>query len=159
MQNQWQERLLFGGAIRSLIPPTYIDASETRQIPDNQEVFLDPQSNTSMIIEILEPTGLPLLQSGLKHFELLAQDNEAEASSITTQNQVDANKLVLVGRQKVAKFNSTIKDVVVVYLGLVVEKDTEILITMNAFEDSVGLLNVFSNSVEQFRVLDYSLFL
>ncbi|KAJ3317725.1 hypothetical protein HDV06_001279 [Boothiomyces sp. JEL0866] len=158
MQAQWQERPLFGGAIKSIIPHTFIDASETRQIPDNQEVFLDPNSNTSIIIEILEPTGLPLLQSGLKHFELLAQDNEAETFSITTQNQVDANKLVLVGRQKVAKFNSTVKDDIVVYLGLVVEKDTEILITMNAFEESIDLLNSFCNSVEQFRVLDYSLF-
>ncbi|KAJ3310241.1 hypothetical protein HDV04_005180 [Boothiomyces sp. JEL0838] len=154
----WSDRLLFGGAIRSILPSNFIDASQTRQIPDNQEVFLDPQSNTSIIVEILEPTGLPLLESGLKHFELLAQDNEAETYSITTQNQVDANKLVLVGRQKVAKFNSAVKDDVVVYLGLVLEKDTEILITMNTFQESVELLNVFSNAVEQFRVLDYSLF-
>lgn len=33
----------------------YISSSELRQIPDNQEVFLDRNSDASLVIEILEP--------------------------------------------------------------------------------------------------------
>ena len=45
-------RELFGGAIISRLPKDFIDASDLRQIPDHQEVFLSPKTLTSIIIEI-----------------------------------------------------------------------------------------------------------
>lgn len=49
---------IFGGAMRISIPDGFIDASELRQIPDNQEVFVSTASSTSqddsIIIELVE---------------------------------------------------------------------------------------------------------
>lgn len=47
-------RELFGGAIITNLPKDFIDASDLRQIPDHQEVFLSPRTLTSVIFEINE---------------------------------------------------------------------------------------------------------
>lgn len=47
-------RELFGGALTVSVPESYVDASNFRQIPDNQEVFVSENSDNSFIIEILE---------------------------------------------------------------------------------------------------------
>ncbi|ORZ30912.1 hypothetical protein BCR44DRAFT_39052 [Catenaria anguillulae PL171] len=46
---------LFGGAITALLPPELIDVSNLRQVPDNQEVWVDSTANqsASLIIELL----------------------------------------------------------------------------------------------------------
>lgn len=43
---------LYGGAMAVELPKGYIDASNIRQIPDHQEVFLSPTTLTSLIFEI-----------------------------------------------------------------------------------------------------------
>lgn len=45
---------LFGGAAGCELPINWVDASNVRQVPDNQEVYLDTESEQSVIIEILE---------------------------------------------------------------------------------------------------------
>ena len=45
-------RPLYGGAITVSLPSTLIDASDVRQVPDHQEVFLSPTTLTSLIFEI-----------------------------------------------------------------------------------------------------------
>ncbi|KAK0271234.1 hypothetical protein LTR91_019320 [Friedmanniomyces endolithicus] len=45
---------LYGGALACLRPSTFTDASELRQVPDNQEVYLDSHGYTSLVVEILE---------------------------------------------------------------------------------------------------------
>ncbi|KAK0936728.1 hypothetical protein LTR29_011681 [Friedmanniomyces endolithicus] len=45
---------LYGGALTCLLPSTFTDASELRQVPDNQEVYLDSNGYTSLVVEILE---------------------------------------------------------------------------------------------------------
>ena len=47
-------RELYGGLIRAALPENYIDASDLRQIPDHQGVFLSPKTLTSLIFEINE---------------------------------------------------------------------------------------------------------
>ena len=70
-------KILFGGAITVYMPEGLLDVScvsisglkpttehppsDLRQVPDTQEVYLDPQSNVSLILEILvrvEPNDL-----------------------------------------------------------------------------------------------------
>jgi hypothetical protein len=36
------------------VPSSYADVSDFRPVPDNQEVFADPMTDRSIIIEILE---------------------------------------------------------------------------------------------------------
>lgn len=45
---------LFGGAITTALPPTFADVSEIRQVPDHQEVWLDRDGFTSVVVEVLE---------------------------------------------------------------------------------------------------------
>lgn len=45
---------LYGGAITVQLPSDVIDASDLRQIPDHQEVFLSDKTLTSIVIEINE---------------------------------------------------------------------------------------------------------
>jgi hypothetical protein len=48
-------RTLFGGALSCAVPPSFVDVSDFRQVPDNQEVFADAsQSDSSLVVEILE---------------------------------------------------------------------------------------------------------
>ncbi|KAL7977695.1 hypothetical protein Chor_009644 [Crotalus horridus] len=49
-----QERYLFGGAFSARLPPGGLDISEMRQVPDNQEVFVHPSTDQSIIVELLE---------------------------------------------------------------------------------------------------------
>ena len=37
--------LLYGGALSAALPDTFKDVSEIRQVPDNQEVYLDAETN------------------------------------------------------------------------------------------------------------------
>lgn len=45
---------LYGGAIKCVLPSSFADASDMRQVPDNQEVWLDLESGLTVIIELLE---------------------------------------------------------------------------------------------------------
>ncbi|KAL8404590.1 hypothetical protein RB594_009446 [Gaeumannomyces avenae] len=48
---------LFGGALSSEIPEQFADVSQIRQVPDHQEVFIDKDGFTSIIVEITERVG------------------------------------------------------------------------------------------------------
>jgi len=54
MSSQTALRELYGGAIIAALPSIAIDASDLRQIPDHQEVFLSQKTLTSIIFEINE---------------------------------------------------------------------------------------------------------
>ncbi|KAJ4787616.1 Ran guanine nucleotide release factor [Rhynchospora pubera] len=48
------ERPLFGGAISCSFPARFQDVSSIREVPDHQEVFVDPSRDESLIIELLD---------------------------------------------------------------------------------------------------------
>lgn len=50
-------RPLFGGAISSTFPVRFQDVSNIRQVPDHQEVFVDPARDESLIFELLDLKG------------------------------------------------------------------------------------------------------
>ena len=121
---------LFGGAINTSIPSHFIDASEIRQVPDNQEVWLDPDDETSLIVELLEPIDA---EDGIDaHFEVLAQDNEASSSRIILKTDVHSDlgpAHLLIGLQQAKKFND--ESQVMVILGLIRLNGADIVITLN----------------------------
>lgn len=50
-------RFLFGGAISTTFPVRFQDVSDIRQVPDHQEVFVDPARDESLIFELLDLKG------------------------------------------------------------------------------------------------------
>jgi Ran-interacting Mog1 protein len=48
----YTSRELYGGAITANLPADFIDASNLRQVPDHQEVYLSPTTLTTIIFEI-----------------------------------------------------------------------------------------------------------
>ncbi|VDN11243.1 unnamed protein product [Dibothriocephalus latus] len=49
-----ETRTLFGGAFQILLPNSFKDVSTFRQVPDNQEVFVNDENDESLSIDILD---------------------------------------------------------------------------------------------------------
>ncbi|KAL1741886.1 hypothetical protein HDZ31DRAFT_44464 [Schizophyllum fasciatum] len=135
-------RDLFGGAITARTPSSLINASDLRQIPDTQEVFLYPDSSASIIVEILERVEAEHYDAAVRfHFDSLAHDNDAQASTVTSVSVIPNDRggdqtpsaVILNGTQSVAKFNRSTLDVVRVLLALyrVESKRIDLVITFN----------------------------
>ncbi|PWY64951.1 Mog1p/PsbP-like protein, partial [Aspergillus eucalypticola CBS 122712] len=78
---------LYGGAIKGLIPKGWLDASNLRQIPDHQELYLSPTTLSTLIYEINEYVPDSTSQETLsKHSELFASATSASTST-TSHNQ------------------------------------------------------------------------
>ena len=61
----------------------YLDASDMRQVPDNQEVLLSRTTNVSVIVEVLQCVAAHTSVDGMRqgvhdHFDSLAHDNSAQ---------------------------------------------------------------------------------
>jgi len=50
----FSEKSFFGDAIVGVIPENWINASDLREVPDHQEIFLSPTTLSNLIIEINE---------------------------------------------------------------------------------------------------------
>ena len=50
---------LYGGALTTLLPSTFADVADLRQVPDNQEVYLDTEGFTSVVFDLLERVEKP----------------------------------------------------------------------------------------------------
>mmetsp|Transcript_40916 Transcript_40916/g.73955 ORF Transcript_40916/g.73955 Transcript_40916/m.73955 type:complete len:187 (-) Transcript_40916:195-755(-) len=133
---------LYGGAITTHLPQTFLDASTLREIPDNQEVWLDKDTEQSVIIEILEYESKADEADPLPFFfnDLVEHDGstlvETWATAVLAPSQgVPASSLCYQGGgiQRASKFNETATHEVHVHLGLIRLKEVEsdILVTYN----------------------------
>ncbi|CAG8773885.1 16529_t:CDS:2, partial [Acaulospora morrowiae] len=112
-------RELFGGAITTLIPENFADISDVREVPDNQEVYANADTDQSIIIEILQYVHSGSDEDAVRHhFMSVASDNDAEEySSIQAIVQLTAQdipklppetpKYLLSGQQSVSKFHES----------------------------------------------------
>lgn len=107
-------RPLFGGAARMAFPARFVDISDFRPIPDNQEVFADANLDQSLVIEIVEcQAGVLDAEAGGFYLEDLAQHNEAVHSQVDSVQALSAAdmpgvpaaayKALAVGQQAVSK--------------------------------------------------------
>jgi hypothetical protein len=145
-------RQLFGGAITCHIPASYADVSDFRKVPDHQECFADPDTDRSIIIDILEfCDGGPV--ELFKHIAELNDADEPGMSAIVNDVEALSPELVpqqasatvpctafgLVGTQKVSKFHEKgdARNHVVIYLGDIrlPQFETDIVITHNVPTD------------------------
>ncbi|CAI9096622.1 OLC1v1032813C1 [Oldenlandia corymbosa var. corymbosa] len=89
-------RPLFGGAITSTFPLRFTDVSNIRQVPDHQEVFVDPSRDESLIFELLDlKTDVPDNGSATWFLQDLANEQDAaEGAMVIEQSGVfEANGL------------------------------------------------------------------
>ncbi|KAG8866317.1 hypothetical protein FRC20_008819 [Serendipita sp. 405] len=176
MGDSLEERKLYGGAIIINLPANLIDASDLRQIPDAQEVFLDPNSDINYIFEVLdrvEPTDPE--EAAKFHFDSIAQDSSAESYEVQTvyvseQQGSSADTpapILLTGTQKVAKFNRTDLDDVFVLLALfrLTGKPHDIVFVLNvpatATTTNINLdvtKQAFSAMANSLKIVDFGLF-
>lgn len=159
---------LFGGAITAPVKTTFVDASQFRQIPDNQEVFVDMSTQQSLIFELLEQVEASNEEVARYHFQQLADDNDAATSSVTVidnlkpqdvtpllpQNETEI--YVLQGTQQISKFNeqnahNTVEIILVVVR--LTKVSTDFVISVNA---PVKLADVSSEqeSVKETSAID-----
>ena len=173
-------RPLFGGAIECGVPATFIDTSEFRQVPDNQEVWVASHGNdVSLIVELVE--AIELAQDDIErsssraevHFTALAQDNGALAVEVTAREsqsctiaETAVRAEVVAGVQGVPKYGK-IADTTRVHIALAClhlgQFDTDVLITLNvpASGAAIGqeqVLEVMRRVVASFELKDSSLF-
>ncbi|KAI7856574.1 hypothetical protein BDC45DRAFT_58810 [Circinella umbellata] len=144
-----ESRQLYGGAISCVVAKSFLDASQVRQIPDNQEVFIDTETQQSLIIELLEPVEAQDETIAKLHFEQLARDNDAVSSEIVNLQRVSPETTtprlppsttlvhILHGSQKVAKFDEAKKmayNTVEIMMAIVrlEQVSTDLVISINA---------------------------
>ncbi|MFS7992645.1 putative ran-interacting Mog1 protein [Helianthus anomalus] len=83
------QRQLFGGAISTTFPLRFEDVSNIREVPDHQEVFVDPARDESLIIELLEMKhDVPDNGSATWFLQDLASEQGAEGNIVTDQSAV-----------------------------------------------------------------------
>ncbi|VDD83108.1 unnamed protein product [Mesocestoides corti] len=129
---------LFGGAFQISLPSSAQDVSLFRQVPDNQEVFVNPSNEQSITIDILEAvTPNDLAAAVVAHFEDTVECNSASSSaveSIEVQSNPDGPPAVLLrGWQKVSKFNQAQEDHVAITIMLYrfLDHSADVLVCFN----------------------------
>ncbi|RPD79852.1 Mog1p/PsbP-like protein [Lentinus tigrinus ALCF2SS1-7] len=170
---------LFGGSITTTLPTTLIDASNFRQVPDTQEVFISRDSGVSIIVEVLQSVdATELREAASLHFDALAHDNDAKTKQVNETTDVPngsdgttPDPVVLYGTQTVQKFNSQSADEVRILLALyrVLDRNIDLVMTMNvpmasadggavSEEDWNEAKAAFEIAAKSLRILDYGLF-
>ncbi|TFK42899.1 hypothetical protein BDQ12DRAFT_758590 [Crucibulum laeve] len=173
------QRQLFGGAITADATPNLIDASDVRQVPDTQEVFMYPDSSISIVVEILQRAEPSHYDDAIRfHFDSLAHDNDAQSAEIDAVSQVPNERgdgtpsaTILSGVQSVKKFNRAIPDKVRIFMALyrVDSKRIDVVVTFNVPTKAIdgGAVNAeglqkanadFDEFVRSFRIVDFGLF-
>ncbi|XP_050215846.1 uncharacterized protein LOC126666953 [Mercurialis annua] len=159
MQQDCQiEHPLFGGAITSSFPLRFQDVSNIRQVPDHQEVFVDPDRDESLIFELLDYKH-EVGDNGSASWFLqdLANEQNAEGCTLFEQSEVVEAPGILsrniptvistaVGQMNISKGKQgrEAQNIVKVYLANIRLKgvDTDVLVT--AYEPV--LINPLSES-------------
>ncbi|CAO3689353.1 unnamed protein product [Umbelopsis vinacea] len=174
-QPRLSERPLFGGALSAPLSSSFLDASQIRQIPDNQEVFVDASTEQSLIIELLQLVPEALGEEVARyHFQQLAEDNEAKEASVNKILLLNTESYpflpsdscqvyFLSGLQKIAKFNESqlhqVNIIMVIFRLLKVDTDIAISINVPAGEGQIDAVEAdMLQLVKGFKINDWSLF-
>ena len=180
-------RDLFGGAIVADVPERFIDVSNFRVVPDNQELMCDIDTDQSIIVELLSlVSDVPADKAAEFHFEELAAVNEAHLFEKLQVREIaneelphltrTVHKYFIFGRQQIAKFNEEAKNVVNIYMAVIriPSVTTDILITLNepvqidqasssaknidTSKEIQPAPKVFEEILRTFKIKDWSLF-
>lgn len=161
------ERELFGGALTALVPTSFADASQFRQVPDTQEVFVDDgPAEESLIFDILEKIS-DADDSAIKtHFGEIVAINGG-ASEILTSGQLQGANYptwTCLGEQETKKWGKeeeTLTKVTICVALVRLEKvSTDIVISYNVIqgERQQEGYERLQEIAKSFKVKDWDLF-
>lgn len=155
-------RQLYGGAIVADVPARFLDISMFREVPDNQEVYADVNTDESVIVELLEldenltNDAAPIaFMSDVAKANDCAIDNPEECR-VVERVTLKVNNMqsfgvdeatLLVCCQNVAKFKEDVRNAVMVYMVSIRIPmfNTDLLISVNApISISAGSSSSFS---------------
>ncbi|CEM19409.1 unnamed protein product [Vitrella brassicaformis CCMP3155] len=137
---------LFGGAMRCAIPQSFADVSQIRDVPDNQEVFADFHTDSSLMFEVVQYQQTVTDQDAPRYFfRDLAEVNEADPWEVlqvirlepAIMPNLDGSicKYLVMGHQTVSKFREgrEAANVVAIYMAIIrlPEHHSEVLISFN----------------------------
>lgn len=175
-------RELFGGAVSAVLPITVLDVSDLRQVPDSQEVFLYPESDAFLSVEVLQRVPPEDdAEAARYHFDVLAEENEAidtevmdiralqlEPKKAITSEDVTPSPMFLRGRQRAHKFNQPRANEVEILIALfriaTSKARADVLVSGSIPTESIGLVKQdtiksdFQALVSSFHILDFALF-
>lgn len=179
-----KERELFGSCIKILAPLEFKDVSDIRQVPDNQEVFVSPDSDATLIVELLDsPSEVDYFDAGIKynlhirlmihfflfysfHWSEICQETGSTNSTIEKCDKIDIseykNVSYIIGTQNIPKFgkqdDST--SVKIRLLCLRIQSiSTDILISTSSPKDFECFTDEsFIEICKSFKILNWSLF-
>ncbi|XP_052174987.1 uncharacterized protein LOC127789926 isoform X2 [Diospyros lotus] len=159
---------LFGGAISSTFPLRFQDVSNIRQVPDHQEVFVDPARDESLIFELLD-LKLDVADTGSATWFLqdLATEQEAEGTMAISKGRQGREAQNIV---RVYLANLRLKEVgtdvlITAYEPVVINPLSETASTVGAGlavpaiqSGCMPMSEVFKLALSSFKVNDWSLF-
>ncbi|SBT40073.1 nuclear import protein MOG1, putative [Plasmodium ovale wallikeri] len=167
MEQKLYENHFFNKYIKMNIPDDYLDASNFRIIPDNQEVYVHKYDNKCFIIEVLCHQNIDINEKGKFYFYDLAKENSSIENMIIINNTClqhsQKNYILIVGKQKIKKQNSNVYENILIYICIFSYKEynADILITWNIPKEDLNIhpeLAIFNEMIQSFRILDYGLF-
>ncbi|CCF60613.1 hypothetical protein KAFR_0K02570 [Kazachstania africana CBS 2517] len=180
---------LYGGAITSVIPEGFLDASMLREVPDTQEVFVNSRKenesfvdglgmNESIVVDLLQRVDAVNDDAALKvHIEEIASLNDAqEGFQVLKHDKINGNSQSCIIVESALKWGKQdLKESVLICVGLIRLKDvdTDALITINVplTQQETGLksetlpsralaaYSLLHDMIKQFKVIDNSLFM
>ncbi|KAF2827721.1 Mog1p/PsbP-like protein [Ophiobolus disseminans] len=80
---------LYGGALTVDLPSNFADTSQIREVPDHQEVYLDTDGYSSIVIEILEYVDKPSDEAALQYHFADLVDGTGDSTTILKQERVE----------------------------------------------------------------------
>lgn len=155
-------RKLYGGAIVADVPARFLDISMFREVPDNQEVYADVNTDESVIVELLELDDKVSNDNAPMVFMAdVAKANDCDINNTEECRIIERVSLsldnmksfgvqegtLLVCCQNVAKFKENVRNAVAVYMVSIRIPmfSTDLLISVNApISISAGSSSSFS---------------
>eukprot|EP00727_Mastigamoeba_balamuthi_P007901 m51a1_g3731 hypothetical protein (173) ;mRNA; r:27781-28497 len=171
--------------MRMCVPEKFADVSDVREVPDNQEVFADIDTDQCIIVELLESdASVPDAGAASHYLEELAAHAGA-SSTVVTQPAVavtapmlpqESRVYAIMAMQAIAKFKEAAENQVEVrmFVARVARANVDVLVTLSTprminpssssaassarLEDSNVAGEMFSRALQTIEVLDWSLF-
>ncbi|WFD01011.1 hypothetical protein MYAM1_003771 [Malassezia yamatoensis] len=167
---------LFGGAITVALSGEFRDASEIRQVPDNQEVLLSKDSDVSVIVEVLQQVAqgtdpASMDKAARYHFDSIGNDNDAadihvdwvDAPAGNAPENTTPRPALLHGTQKIKKFGKITEESTVqlwVAVWRLPSKNVDLVLSRNnpSSDDIDQQSQDFRATAGSLRIVDWNLF-